>query len=86
MTLPSECPNCGRLHVAANFVTDPGPVQRHLLALAKAALSLVGEHEKDRSDAASDGVNAALADIEDAGLIRIEIVPQVTVPTSGDAA
>jgi hypothetical protein len=25
--LPSECPNCGRLHHGHSFVTNPGPVQ-----------------------------------------------------------
>lgn len=72
--LPSECPNCGRLHPGHNFIIEPGPVQQHLLALARAALRLVGEYEEDRSDSHSDAVNSALSEAEDAGLIAVEAV------------
>lgn len=77
--LPSECPNCGRLHEGHSFVTDPGPVQKHLRDLATAALALVGEYENDRSDSCSDAVNAALAEIEEAGYLRFKTVVSVDV-------
>jgi hypothetical protein len=75
--LPSECPNCGRLHEGNSFVADPGPVQKHLRALADAALRLVGEYENERSDTYSDAVNAALTDAEEAGLLSYETVVQI---------
>jgi len=77
--LASECPNCGRLHGGHSFLGDPGPIQRHLQILAKAALELVGQYEEDRSDSYSDAVNSALSTIEEAGYLNFETVITVGI-------
>ena len=81
--LPSECPNCGRLHEGHNFINEPGPVQGHLQRLAKAAMGLVGKYEEEASDSFSDDVNYELNEIEEAGYLKFETVVNVGVPTNG---
>ena len=73
--LPSECPNCGRLHEGANFRTDPGPVQKHLAALAEASMKLVEAYnELGYATWEDDNVNGILIEIEEAGLLTFKVV------------
>jgi hypothetical protein len=73
--LPAECPNCGHRHEGHDFRDDPGLVQKHLAALAEAAITLVEAYqEAGMSGPADDNVNSALTDIEEAGLLSFEVV------------
>ena len=73
--LATECPNCGRLHENENFRTDPGPVQKHLAALAEAAMKLVEAYnELGYSTWEDDNVNGILSEIEEAGLLTFKVV------------
>ena len=44
--LPQECPNCGRLHPASNFQTQPGPVQRELASALDALKLMLDAYER----------------------------------------